>query len=156
MMVEGNKATVIRASEKQTVRTANSEYVFHISSYKTDGRICIYEATFRNPGTNKNLHYHKILTETFTVLEGEFYFNLEREELVLKANDSIVVPPNVIHGFRAKLPNSKLQIGFTDSPKRDDFFIGLARIVNGEIVLDEKEKEEFYKEFDQYNVKEAL
>lgn len=144
------KAKIILSGEKQTVRTQNSEYVFHISSYQTNGKLSIYEATFKTPGKNKNLHYHKFITETFTVLEGEFYFNLEEDEMVLKPYDSIVIPPNVIHGFRAKLPNSKLQIGFTDSPDRDDFFIKLAQIINGELVLNDKEKEAFYNSYDQY------
>ncbi|NML23460.1 cupin domain-containing protein [Pseudoflavitalea sp. G-6-1-2] len=144
------KATVVLSGEKQIVRTQNSEYVFHISSYTTNGKLSIYEATFRTPGKNKNLHYHKIITETFTVLEGEFYFNLADEEMVLKPGDSLVVPPTVIHGFRAKLPGSKLLIGFTDSPERDDFFVKLAQIVNGELVLNEKEKEGFYNSYDQY------
>jgi hypothetical protein len=60
----------------------------------------------------------------------------------------------VIHGFRAKLPNSKLQIGFTDSPNRDDFFIELAQIINGEIILNIDEKEDFYNKYDQYTVEE--
>jgi mannose-6-phosphate isomerase-like protein (cupin superfamily) len=148
------EAKVILSSEKKGTKTENSEYIFHISSYETNGKISIYNAVFKNKGENRNLHYHKILTETFTVLEGEFYFNLKDKELILKKNDSIIIPPFVIHGFRAKLPNSKLQIGFTDSPNRDDFFIELAQIINGEIILNIDEKEDFYNKYDQYTVEE--
>jgi mannose-6-phosphate isomerase-like protein (cupin superfamily) len=148
------EAKIILRSEKKGTKTENSEYIFHISSYDTNGKISIYDAEFKKAGENKNLHYHKKLTETFTVLYGEFYFNLKDKEFVLKKDDSLVVPPYVIHGFRAKLPNSKLQIGFTDSPDRDDFFIELAKIINGERILNRDEKEDFFNKYDQYTVEE--
>lgn len=148
-----SKAKIIRSKNKKGTRTANSEYTFHISSNDSNGELCIYEALFKNPGINKNLHYHKRLTETFTVLEGEFYFNIEDEEYILKSNDSLIVPPMVIHGFRSRVPNSRLQIGFINSKNRDDFFIELAQIINGEIHLNDLEKEAFYERFDQYNLK---
>ncbi|GHC60843.1 cupin domain-containing protein [Ulvibacter litoralis] len=149
-----NKASIILGTNKKSVKTKNSEYVFHISSSDTGGEISLYEAIFNKIGKNKNLHYHKVLTETFTVLEGEFYFNLDKEKLILKKNDSIVIPPLIIHGFRAKVPNSKLLIGFTDSPNRDDFFIGLSQIVNGELILNKAEINQFYNKYDQYQINE--
>ncbi|WP_209405235.1 cupin domain-containing protein [Pseudozobellia sp. WGM2] len=152
--INDRNAKIILSSSKKGTKTKNSEYIFHISSYETGGKLSIYDVIFKKPGTRKNLHYHKILTETFTVLQGEFYFNIENEEFTIGKNDSVVVPPLVVHGFRAKLPNSKLQIGFADSPNRDDFFIGLAKIVNGEWMLNETEKEDFYNKYDQFNIKE--
>jgi mannose-6-phosphate isomerase-like protein (cupin superfamily) len=147
-----NKAVIIGSSEKKGTKTEKSEYTFHISSYSTKGKISVYEALFTKAGENKNLHYHKIVTETFTVLEGEFYFNIEDEEYIFGANDSIVIPPMVVHGFRAKLPNSRLLIVFTDSETRDDFFIELADFINGKIIMTDDEKEDFFNRFDQYSV----
>ena len=146
------KAKIILGPTKRGTKTENSEYYFHISSNTTNGKICIYEAIFINPRKNINLHYHKILTETFTVLEGEFYFNLDNVEFVLNKNDSVVVPPYVIHGFNAKLPFSKLQIAFIDSPNRDRFFIELARLTNERITLSDAERQAFLNRYDQYEI----
>ncbi|QEC68911.1 cupin domain-containing protein [Panacibacter ginsenosidivorans] len=143
---------VILTSNKKGTKTANSEYTFHISSYDTDGKVCLYEALFKNHQQNKSVHYHKLITETFTVLEGEFYFYLDKDEYVLGKGDSLVIPPYTIHGFRSKAPNSRVMIAFSDSRNRDDFFIELAQIVNGEMILNAEETEAFYNKYDQYNV----
>jgi len=148
-----NNGTVIRSVEKKGCRTANSEYIFHVSPYSNDEKMGFYEACFKNAGQNKSLHYHRIMTEIFTVLHGEFYFNIGNEEYMLKANDTIIIPPSVIHGFRAKLPNSRLQFIFTNVIDRKDFFIGLAKIANGEMILNETELETFYNKYDQFSVK---
>jgi len=142
---------IILSANKKGTKTANSEYTFHISSYDTDGKVCMYEALFKNPGQTKSVHYHKFITETFTVLEGEFYFYAGKDEYVLVPGDSLVLPPNTVHGFRSKEPNSRVMIAFSDSKNRDDFFIELAQIANGEIVLNAEELEAFYNRYDQYN-----
>jgi mannose-6-phosphate isomerase-like protein (cupin superfamily) len=144
--------TLIRSAEKKRCRTANSEYVFHVSPYSNDEKIGYYEASFKNAGQNKSLHYHKIITEVFTVLHGEFYFNIGNEEYILKANDTIIIPPLAAHGFRAKLPNSRLQFIFTGITDREGFFVGLAKIANGEIVFNEDEFEIFCNKYDQFSV----
>lgn len=151
--MESNKATIIRSADKNGTRTANSEYIFHFSSYPANGNIGFYEGYFKNPVENTNLHYHKIMTEIFTVLGGEFFFSTGKDEFVLQPNDSIIIPPLVVHGFRAKQPGSRLQFVFTDIPDREGFFTGLAKIVNGDMVLDEEGLEQFYNSHDQYSVK---
>ena len=148
-----NKATIIRLADKKGTSTANSEYIFHFSSYPVHGNIGLYEGRFKNPVQNKNQHYHKVMTEIFTVLQGEFFFSTGEDEYILQPNDTMIIPPLVVHGFRAKLPDSRLQFVFTDIPDREGFFTGLAKIVNGEMILDEEGSEAFYNSHDQYSVK---
>jgi mannose-6-phosphate isomerase-like protein (cupin superfamily) len=147
------KATIIRSAEKEGTKTANSEYIFHFSSYPAQGNIGLYEGHFKNVSPNKNLHYHKIMTEIFTVIQGEFYFDIGNEEYTLRAHDTIIIPPLVEHGFRAKLPDSGLQFVFTNATNREGFFTGIAKIANGEMILNEEELEAFYNSHDQYSVK---
>jgi quercetin dioxygenase-like cupin family protein len=150
--MKSDKATIIRATDKKGTTTANSEYTFHFSSYPVHGNIGLYEGYFKNAGQNKSRHYHKIMTEIFTVLQGEFFFSIGDEEHILQSYDTIIIPPFVVHGFGAKLPGSRLQFVFTDIKDREDFFTGLAKIVNGEMVLNEEELEAFYNSHDQYSV----
>lgn len=141
---------VKKSHEKQVIETANTRYLIHVSSYDTDGKISLYHATFRNVGNNMNLHYHKKLTETFTILQGKFLFNVNHEVHELSANDTIVVKPMEIHGFRALVPNSEMLISFSDSANRDSFFIELADWVNKGKKMDEEQRMAFYARFDQY------
>jgi len=151
--MELQKVTIIRSSDKKGTYTANSEYVFHFSSYPAHGNISLYEGHFKNISQNKTLHYHKVMTEIFTVFEGEFFFNTVNKEYILQPNDTIIIPPLVVHGFRAKLPGSRLQFISTDIIDREDFFLGLAKIINGETVLNGEELEAFYNSHDQYSIK---
>lgn len=151
--MNSGKATIIRSAEKEGTKTANSEYIFHFSSYPAHGNIGFYEGHFKNASPNKNLHYHKIMTEIFTVIRGEFYFDIGDEEYTLGANDTITIPPGVKHGFRAKLPDSRVQFVFANATDREGFFTGIAKIANGEMVLNEEELEAFYNSHDQYSVR---
>jgi mannose-6-phosphate isomerase-like protein (cupin superfamily) len=151
--MESNKATVIRSADKKGTSTANSEYVFHFSSYPTHENMSFYEGHFKNASLNKAMHYHKLMTEIFTVLKGEFFFPIADQEYVLQPNDTIIIPPLVVHGFRAKLPDSRLQFISSNIMNREAFFEGLAKIVNGETLFNEEELEAFFNRHDQYSVK---
>jgi mannose-6-phosphate isomerase-like protein (cupin superfamily) len=151
--MEPGNATIIRSAGKKGTSTANSEYTFHFSSYPAHENISFFEGHFKKAGDNKARHYHKLMTEIFTVLQGEFFFSLADEEYVIQPGDTIIIPPLTIHGFRAKLPDSRLQIISSNILNREEFFEGLAKIVNGETLFNEEELEAFYNRHDQYSVK---
>jgi mannose-6-phosphate isomerase-like protein (cupin superfamily) len=44
-------------------------------------------------------HFHKSLKESFLIIEGEMEFIVNGEIKVLKAGESIDIPPNTIHTF---------------------------------------------------------
>ena len=52
------------------------------------------------PGAGVPPHVHPGLTETFEVLDGEVTFLKGKEEVTLKAGESVVIPPGVRHRFR--------------------------------------------------------
>ncbi|HLG41413.1 MAG TPA: cupin domain-containing protein [Chitinophagaceae bacterium] len=135
------------------MQTTRSQYIFHLPSYPVRGSLGFFEGYFKNTVLNYNPHYHKIMTEIFTVTHGEFYFILGQEEYVFCTGDTAIIPPGVVHGFRPRVPESRLQFIFTDTEDREDFFNGLAKIVNGEITLNDEELEAFYNRHDQYSVK---
>jgi len=132
--------------EKRIVETLNTRYVIHVSGYDTEGVVSLYEATFKRIGKNMNLHYHKNLTETFTILRGSFMFHIDGEDHNLGTADTVVVRPMQVHGFRALSPGSTMLITFSECRNRDDFFVELADRVNKGRQLDKA----FYARFDQY------
>jgi quercetin dioxygenase-like cupin family protein len=46
---------------------------------------------------SQDRHWHKIGTEIYTVLEGEMKIEVEGQDFVLRAGDTIVVNPGAIH-----------------------------------------------------------
>jgi mannose-6-phosphate isomerase-like protein (cupin superfamily) len=147
------KETIIRAADKGGMQTTYSRYIFHLPAHPVNGSIGFFEGRFADASMKYNLHYHKKMTEIFTVVQGEFYFILGDKEYVFHEGDTAIVPPLVVHGFKPKLPFSRLQFIFTDTKDRESFFTGLAKIVSGEITLNENELEAFYNDHDQYSVK---
>jgi mannose-6-phosphate isomerase-like protein (cupin superfamily) len=143
--------TIIRAADKSGIKTPRSEYIFHLSSYPAQGSFGFYEGHYPNTMLEYNTHYHKIMTEIFTVIEGEFSFMLNNEKYFFKPGDTAIIPPMTFHGFRPEVANSRLQFIFTGADNRESFFKGLEKIVNGELKLNEEEREAFYNKHDQYH-----
>src|SRR5947208_3506299 len=55
------------------------------------------------PGTGAPQHYHpEGIEEVIVVLEGSATFTVAGEELVVKEGQSIILPPQVQHGFVAR------------------------------------------------------
>ena len=112
-----------------------------------------FEGYYKYAGLKAGLHIHKTLTEVFTVFEGEFTFHLQEGSEVLRAGDTIIATPFHPHGFSSNLPNSRMQIASIGYKNRENFFIELEKIANGEINVDQDELEAFFNRYDQYNIK---
>jgi mannose-6-phosphate isomerase-like protein (cupin superfamily) len=144
------KATIIRSADKQGITTPRSEYIFHLSAYPAQDSFGFYEGRYANTSLEYNVHYHKKMTEVFTVLEGEFSFMLGEEEHVFYPGDTAIIPPVTLHGFKPLKAGSRLQFMFTGTGSREDFFTGLEKIVTGKLDLNAEEREAFFNSHDQY------
>jgi quercetin dioxygenase-like cupin family protein len=151
--MEPQDPSIIRLAEKIKTITGRSEYLFHVTSHPVQEDICYFEGYYKDPGPKAGLHIHKNMTEIFTVLEGEFTFHLPKTSKVLGPGDTIIAQPFQPHGFSTNLPESRMQIISIGFKNRENFFIELSKIVNGEIKLDQKEMEAFFNRYDQYAYK---
>ena len=143
--------SIIRKSEKLKTVTGRSEYLFHFTSHPVQEDICFFEGYYKDPGLKANLHFHKTLTEVFTVQEGEFTFHLPQSSAILLPGDTIIARPLQVHGFSTNLPESKMQIISIGFNNRENFFIELTKIANGDIKMDPVEMETFFNRYDQYS-----
>ena len=146
------KAIIIRSADKSGVKMSRSEYVFHLTAYPSQGNLGFYEGRYPNTQLEYNTHYHKKMTEIFTVLEGEFSFMLNEEEHLFYPGDTAIIPPMTPHGFKPLKPGSRLQFIFTGANNREEFFRGLEKIANGELELNANEREAFFNSHDQYHI----
>ena len=151
--MELQKLSIIRLAEKAKTITERSEYLFHFTSHPVQEDICYFEGYYKDAGLKAGLHIHKIMTEIFTVFEGEFTFHLPEGSEVLRPGDTIIATPFQPHGFSSNLPNSRMQIISIGYKNRENFFIELEKIANGEIKLDQNELEAFFNGYDQYNLR---
>lgn len=70
-----------------------------LSSRDTNGELCLIEDRLK-PGFHLKRHHHKVMTEVFYMLEGQMELVFDNETVLLKAGDTITVPPNVWHEAR--------------------------------------------------------
>ncbi len=64
--------------------------------FSVTGNCSMVEDTLK-PGFYLPRHHHKIMTEIFYILEGEFVLEYDDETIVMHAGDTAIVPPNVWH-----------------------------------------------------------
>lgn len=150
--MEVQKVSIIRSAEKRKTITAKSEYLFHFPPGMVQDDLCFFEGYYKIPGEKSGLHFHKTFTEIFTITDGEFTFYLSNGEQILYPGDTLIVAPFQPHGFSANLPDSRTMIISIGFVKRQNFFIELSKIVNGETILNQNELEEFFNRYDQYSV----
>ncbi len=81
------------------------------------GNLMLVEFSFKKGGEGK-IHSHPHEQIGF-VVSGSGVFTIDGEESPVKAGDSMYIPPNVPHGFRATEDNTVLVDTFY--PQREDF-----------------------------------
>jgi mannose-6-phosphate isomerase-like protein (cupin superfamily) len=69
-----------------------------VSALVRSAQLCIFEQ-FCDPGLGAPIHLHAV-EEVLEVVEGEAEITLRGESLILRANQSIVIPAGARHGFR--------------------------------------------------------
>lgn len=65
------------------------------------------------------LHYHKVATELYYVLEGEGTVNLDGEEHTVRKGSLVHIPPGIVHGATGKM--RVLVVGIPDIADGDYF-----------------------------------
>jgi quercetin dioxygenase-like cupin family protein len=65
------------------------------------------------------LHYHKVATELYYVLEGEGTVSLDGEEHAVRKGSLVHIPPGVVHGAKGKM--RVLVVGIPDIADEDYF-----------------------------------
>ncbi len=65
------------------------------------------------------LHYHKVATELYYVLDGEGTVALDGEEHAVRKGSLVHIPPGVVHGAKGKM--RVLVVGIPDIADEDYF-----------------------------------
>lgn len=72
--------------------------LMRVSALVRSAQLCIFEQ-FCDPGLGAPIHLHAV-EEVLEVMEGEAEITLRGKSLILRANQSIVIPAGARHGFR--------------------------------------------------------
>lgn len=72
--------------------------LMRVSALVRSAQLCIFEQ-FCDPGLGAPIHLHAV-EEVLEVMDGEAEITLRGESLILRANQSVVIPAGARHGFR--------------------------------------------------------
>ena len=75
---------------------ANDHIYIKAPSAYTAGRVTLVEDTLK-PGFHLARHYHKAMTESFYILEGEVVFVFDDERVVATPGTTLTIPPHIWH-----------------------------------------------------------
>ncbi|MEM0992301.1 MAG: cupin domain-containing protein [Bacteroidota bacterium] len=104
-----DKKEIIRNGEGENYNYSQDHCFIKLSSRDTNGELCFVEDTLK-PGFHLARHHHKIMTETFYILEGEVEFIFDDETIIAKHGDTITAPPNVWHEAKCEKGGKMLTI----------------------------------------------
>ena len=100
---------IVRKDEGENYDYSQDHCFVKVASRDTNGELCLIEDTLK-PGFHLKRHHHKIMTEVFYMLVGEMELIFDDETIMLKAGDTITVPPNVWHEAKCKEGGKMLTI----------------------------------------------
>ncbi|NBB30043.1 cupin domain-containing protein [Cellulophaga sp. BC115SP] len=121
---------VIRSGEsrfQESTQVGLSPNNIKVSSKDTSGQLTVFEYIGREKG-GPPLHIHPNQDEIFFIVEGEYLFQVGKEQYRLKAGDTIFLPRNIPHAFAQTSSAGKLFFMFQPSGKMEDFFRALGAL----------------------------
>ncbi len=124
-MIEMNSVRFVEAGKGKNYDYAQDHCFVKLASADTDGELCMVEDALK-PGFFLGRHHHKRMTEVFYILEGEVEFVLDDQTVLVRAGDTITVPPNVWHAARCEYGGRMLTI-FKDG-RFDEFLERLSQM----------------------------
>jgi quercetin dioxygenase-like cupin family protein len=114
----------------ETIEAPGIRCTFKITGNDSDGKIGIYEITMQPHTHGAALHYHRIITETFIIINGTLTVQLQDKVMLLSKGDIAHVPANTHHGFyNASDEVVTLLLIFTPAMEREGFFRALYAMI---------------------------
>ncbi|KRB75795.1 cupin [Nocardioides sp. Root190] len=133
----------------------NGNRVHHLArGESTGGQFGLYRWEFSEAVSGPGLHFHRSISESFYILDGEVRIHDGTEWVTARPGDFLHVPAGGLHGFRNEsgAPASML-LHFSPGAPREAYFEGLDRLARGEQWTSEQ-YDEFMREHDNVWVEE--
>ncbi|MEP6629063.1 MAG: cupin domain-containing protein [Lapillicoccus sp.] len=144
-------ATLRRDDSPPDLSYPNGGRVQYLSTCgSTGGLFGLYRWEFGPGVSGPDPHFHRSLTESFYILDGEVEIHDGSGWVTTHPGDYVHVPAGGIHGFkhRAEGPASML-LHFAPGAPREAYFEGLARLAAGETMTD-TERDAFMQHHDNH------
>lgn len=95
-----------------------------ISGKDTDGQLAVFEY-IGNDKVGPSLHVHHDQDEIFSIIEGEFLFQVGEKKFTAKAGDTVFAPRKVPHTWIQTSEKSKIIYYVQPAGKMEEFFLAM-------------------------------
>jgi quercetin dioxygenase-like cupin family protein len=123
------------------------EVLYLATGASTRGQFGLYRWTFGPARTGPDPHFHRSISESFFILDGEVELYTGERWTIAQAGDFLFVPEGGVHGFRGVAPASMLLL-FAPGAPREEYFETLAKLA--EHPMSEEERAAFMQRHDTY------
>ena len=123
------------------------EVLYLASGASTRGQFGLYRWTFGPTRSGPDPHFHRSISESFFILDGEVELYDGRAWTKAHSGDYLFVPEGGVHGFRGTGPAAMLLL-FAPGAPREEYFETLAKVADQRMSADERA--EFMERHDTY------
>lgn len=153
---DGEVSAWVRPADSQPDRVyPNGNRVHYLArGESTGGLFGLYRWEFSEAVSGPGPHFHRTISESFYVLDGEVRIYDGNRWLTARSGDFLHVPPGGLHGFRNESgAQASMLLHFAPGAPRESYFEGLQRLASGE-EWSEEEHAAFMVEHDNHWVEE--
>lgn len=144
----------LQGAEPEVVYPNGNRVHYLARGESTGGLYGLYRWEFSEAVSGPGLHFHRTISESFYVLDGEVRIHNGEGWLTARSGDFIHVPPGGLHGFRNESgASASMLLHFAPGAPREPYFEGLNRLAAGEKWTPE-EYDAFMAEHDNFWVEE--
>jgi mannose-6-phosphate isomerase-like protein (cupin superfamily) len=135
----------------ELVNTSGGSVHYLATGASTGGGFGLYRWDFGPGVSGPGPHFHRTISESFFVLSGTVRLYDGTQWADGAPGDFMTVPVGGVHGFRNESggPASMLLL-FVPGAPREEYFETLVELAKGTVVLDERERAEFYLRHDNH------
>lgn len=132
-MISSEATSLIRRSgEGQRVSPLGCDFVFKAVTGETGGAFSLIECAFLPFQKGAPLHFHKVMTEAFYILEGSLTFTVDGETTEATPGTFLLVQPGMLHGFDNTSAESARFLILATPAGHENYFVDMNALIEAE------------------------
>lgn len=125
-------AIVLSPGGGEAVTAVGVAITFKTTGAQSAGQFLTLEYTAPPRFGGPPLHWHKVTTEIFHVLEGSLTVTIDGQSTTVGPGGYAFVPPGVVHGFANQTDAPVRYFGIASPAGLEDYFAEMAKLIQDE------------------------
>ncbi len=123
---------ILPAGAGEAVTAVGVAITFKTTGAQSAGQFLTLEYTAPPRFSGPPLHWHKVSTEIFYVLEGSLTVTIDGQSTTIGPGGYAYVPPGVVHGFSNQTDTPVRYFGIASPAGLEDYFAEMTKLIQDE------------------------